>query len=428
MSGRQNPPKFQHLSSELVSDTSLSLLSPHRHCFMTTQKKSSVSKGRRARALMELDRVWGEGYDKDDVRAVSSRVRNGTSRLGRPYSNSSSAAEGSVCGVCVKEKKRVEKRMRHEDEIQNKGGAWTTEPFLPPLLAHSENIIDNSTDEDEDKNDRAGSYSCMTTLLKRIEGQRRSTTMTTLRELRVGDCYDASSGDEPPSDRDLDSIYEQGVAVSAVGLECDVSPDKKRRVAMENDSDDSFGCTTDSEVAATTAIMTSSATVAEDPYDVHFLGRPRSIEDSGLPSSPLQQTNGLTIVIPASALPRFDPQSSSLFEVCLSGRLQSAWEKCVRDCRGLKFTDAWMEFASGLYHYNRGVLNCNWEANALAGRRESRNKGSGGENVKDGCTLVAGDKKRMMTSLQMTIYPAISRYADVLITSETHEVRKSEIY
>lgn len=244
----------------------------------------------------------------------------------------------------------------------------------------------------------------------------------------MGDDYDASSGDEPPSDRVLHSKDEQGVALSAVDLECDVSPDKKRRVAMDDDSDDSFRRTIDSEVAATTAIMTFSATVAEDPYDVHFLGKwTRSIEDSGLSSSRLQQTNGSTIVIPASALPR------SLFEVCLSGRLQSAWEKCVRSYRGLKFTDAWMEFASGLYH-NRGVLQRNWEANALAGRRESYhsnmvfNKGSGGETVEDGCTSVGGDKKRMMTSLQMTIYPAISRYADILITSETHEVRKSEIY
>lgn len=396
---------------------------------MTTKRKSSVSKGRRARALTELDRVWGEGYDEDDVRTVSIRVRNGTSRLGRPYSNSSSAAEG---GVCVKEKKRfdgsrVEKRRRHEDELHGKGGAWTTEPFPPPLLTHSENI-DNSTDEDEDKNDRAGSHLCMTTLLRRIEGQRRSTTMTTLREQLVGDYYDASSGDEPTSDRVLHSKDEQGVAVSAVGLECDVSSDKKQRVAMDNDSDDSFGRTIDSEVAATTAVMTSSATLAEDPYDVHFLGKwPRSIEDSGLPSPRLQQTNGSTIVIPASALPRFDPPSSSLFEVCLSGRLQSAWE----NCRGLKFTDAWMKFASGgLYSFNQGVLKRNWEANALAGRQESYhrmnmvlNKGSGGENVED----VRGDKKCMMTSLQMTIYPAISRYADVLITSETHEVRKSEI-
>ena len=337
----------------------------------------------------------------------------------------------------MKEKKRfdgsrVEKKRRQKDELQSKGGAWTTEPF-PPLLPTDSKNIDNSTDEDEDKND-SGSYSCMTTLLRRIEGQRRSTTMTTLRERRVGDYNDASSGDEPPSDRVLHSKDEQGVAVSTVGLDCDVSPDKKRRVAMDDDSDDSFRRTIDSvEVAAVSAILASSATVAEDPYDVHFLGKwPKCIENSGLSSSRLQSTNGS--IIPASALPRFDPSSSSLFEIFLSGRLQSAWEKCVRDCRGLKFTDAWMEFASGLYRYNRGVLKRNWEANAFSGLRESYhtnmvlNKGSGGENVEDGCTIVGCDKKRMMTSLQMTIYPAISRYADVLITSETHEVRKSEIY
>jgi len=106
---------------------------------------------------------------------------------------------------------------------------------------------------------------------------------------------------------------------------------------------------------------------------------------------------------------------NSFVDVHLSGPLLDKWDSIEKmmsiQSNGTKkqnkyIRNIWEQFARGPYEHAREVLTRNWKDVNHPFLRGSR-----------------GADGKVFSSLQLALYPAISRYADVLMTTETYQVR-----
>ncbi|KAL3816374.1 hypothetical protein ACHAXA_000452 [Cyclostephanos tholiformis] len=355
------------------------------------KKKSSGPKGKRARAKSKLDRVWGESYDVNEREA--SRVRIGRSRRPLPAVDASVVVDAAAAAAANEER----------------------EGMRTPVTI----VADDDDDDDEDDEvDGGGGMgpSPLSTLLRRIRGTRNDD----------GDNHD---DDDDNDDDDVDD---------------DVDDDDDDDDDVDDDNDDGIEDASSGATVATSpaiVVTTPSATTRdEDPYDAHFsrdVANPTSSEPM---SSSLDGMKSI-IIIPPSIM-SFHPSSGGAMEVSLAGRLLDAWEDHRARAAATTTADAgtWEGFAYGPYKHVRKVLLENWDvvnksslAMTMAKRQRRRRLLSKTQLLNNDVlpTTEDGDDyerapschlRDAMTPLQMAIYPAISRYADVLITSETRKI------
>ena len=113
----------------------------------------------------------------------------------------------------------------------------------------------------------------------------------------------------------------------------------------------------------------------------------------------------------------------------MSGRLLDTWDSAPRSStvanssgrdgksdekkkNAIQTTKSWEAFSLGPYQFVRQVLTSNWKNVNKAALKHSKNV----------------SKLNIFSPMQMAIYPAVARYADVLITSETHQVRSPRLF
>ncbi|KAL7510180.1 hypothetical protein ACHAXN_012507 [Cyclotella atomus] len=152
------------------------------------------------------------------------------------------------------------------------------------------------------------------------------------------------------------------------------------------------------------AIATDVALPTQDPFEAHFSKAPLPQLDV----SEIKKTKDLVALTQQIRKVNTSMLDSSL-DVHLSGPLLDQWESIEEAMKmqsnGAKKSHvrrAWEHFAKGPFGHAREILTRNW--------REV-NK-----------SYIRGDG-RVFSSLQLALYPAISRYADVLMTAETRQNR-----
>ena len=156
--------------------------------------------------------------------------------------------------------------------------------------------------------------------------------------------------------------------------------------------------------------------LTRDPFEEHFSKPPLP----QLNGHATKQKKNQSLIVPLTQnIQKVDtPMLHSAIDVHLSGPLLDQWNdltKCIMDQKSqpLKkqtkraIRKIWEEFARGPYEHAREILTRNW--------RSSVNQ----------IKLKATDDREVFSSLQLALYPAISRYADVMVTCETRQVSSS---
>jgi hypothetical protein len=388
------------------------------------KKKSSGPKGKKARAKSKLDRVWGESYDVD--KRDASRVRIGRSRLlVPPTANPTKDAAGGGTRwtpalpppIVEDGRRRASSSSSHSNDGGGIGsnGRTRTRGCDRGGRAEDTDTEDDEDDDDEEEGVDGGGG---------MGGMGSSPLSTLLR--RIGDTrmarYEDDGEDDDEMDED-DGSSPDNDAYDDVDEDDDDDKCDVRDIAGRIDSSSGI-------VVALTAATTdasSPATCEVDPYDAHFSRVVASSPNVGQSSS-LDATAKSSTNIPPSIVRSC--QSSGTMEISLSGRLLAAWEDHARVA--IADYGTWEGFARGPYRHVRKVLSGNWDvvnksllttSSPVRQRhrllqRQLPNQDVG-PNVDD-------HLRDIMTPLQMAIYPAISRYADVLITSETRRVSARE--
>ena len=402
-----------------------------------SKDKKKGPRGKKARAKAKLEQVWGEQYNEDE--RLASKVRIGKSRLNNVDHD---GGEGGIIngGDTTKGGK---KQMEVIDPLAKKRRGIrpsTFDSFLQRKQKYNHNIdIDKqrrqfyeqqgddgeeSSDDDESSSDDDGMNdggagsggSSFATLLKRISGPSKKHKSSQDRmDVDSDDDDDYSNSSSDDDDSEDDEIEESDAE-------------------LDQQSDDDVN---EEGVSGTVA-------TAEDPYEQHF-SRP-----------PLPQLNSLTtsestsqqqhqkqqqLVVPHTGNNRKVSTSSILksssMDVQICGPLLDTFDNIVTSHNNNSITTntnnskstkkkqssasqasavaatatkkSWNEFALGPYQHVREVIARNWSTvNKDKSGKKKNNKGD--------------DDKVIFTSLQTVLYPAISRYADVLITSENRQV------
>ena len=377
------------------------------------KKKSSGPKGKKARAKSKLDRVWGESYDVNEREA--SRVRIGRSRLLHATANTTNNTKGEGGRTHAPPIVADDRRHASSSYSNDGGGIGSNGRTWTKGRDREGRAEDTDTDDDDDGAEGGGGIggsgpSPLSTLLRRIGSTRMAR-------------YEYNDDDEEDEDDDEEEEQDDGSS-SDDDADDDVNVD-----------DDNEGCdavdiagrieSSSAVTIASTAISkaTPRATCDEDPYDAHFSRDVTSSPNDDPSSSSLDATTK-SIIIPPSIVPLC--QSTGMMEISLAGRLLAAWEDYARVA--IADDGAWEGFARGPYRHVRKVLSDNWDVvnkSLLATSSSMRQRHKQLPNEDFGPTVV-GHLRDSMTPLQLAIYPAISRYADVLITSETRRVSERE--
>lgn len=156
--------------------------------------------------------------------------------------------------------------------------------------------------------------------------------------------------------------------------------------------------------------IVADAKLSADPFEAHFSQDPLP---QLLDGTEQKQKNKLVSL--TQNIRKVDTSMlNSSVDVHLSGPLLDQWdslEKAIVPSNGTKKQKSqvrrlWEQFSKGPYGHGREVLTRNWR---------DVNKA----HIKGG---VESDDK-VFSSLQLALYPAVSRYADVLMTAETRQVR-----
>jgi hypothetical protein len=176
--------------------------------------------------------------------------------------------------------------------------------------------------------------------------------------------------------------------------------------------------------------MEARTTAAGDPYVAHF--------STPAPAPPQLDSLQSTKVVPhttgSSCKVNTTPLFKSSVDVHMAGPLLDAWDAILtnhvtvaaplngkspkKKQSNAHTRRAWEEFAAGPYQHVREVLARNWKSvNRSAMKRSSASSGEDNGSNRSARTE--------FSPLQLAMYPAIARYADVLISSETRQVSLS---
>jgi hypothetical protein len=357
-------------------------------------KAKKGPKGKKARAKAKLEQVWGEHVDEEARQA--SKFRKGKSKFETnntatqqhhkkekevdPLSRNRRGLKTSFESFLERRdnvyQKELEQKQQRQYAHQKKHRRYTIEHD------GSSDDDDDSGSEDEamdgvDRNGGSLSY-----LLKRINGPKKSSSRKLTAESDDDDDDDSIVSNDTDSDDGTESV----------------SSSSSHYQQSHSDSDDNMDMDDDEE-----DVGLPKGTV-EDPYEAHFSKQP-------LPQ--LDTTNNTNLMPHLSNSSKVDTSSllSSSVQVHLSGPILDSWKALTSALPDkTKPRKVWRAFARGPQQHTRQILSRNWNSvNRSALKRGQRDKSENENDIR-------------LSSLQQVLYPAISNYADVLISMESRQV------
>lgn len=375
----------------------------------TKSKKKKGPKGKKARAKAKLEQVWGETFDEDARQASQTRV--GKSRL-----KDSSSMKDVVAEDALSNRKKKGVTSTFDAFLERKEGSSTEKFGGASSMGQQQRFRrkknqpesynsndDSSSDDSEDEMNGVANGGSFATLLKRISDPKKSSHQMVV----------DSHGDSDDSEDDTESD-------SDASSSSDVSDDSDED--MEDESNGSSSEKEEEQPDSAKETETKTA-AAEDPYEAHFSKPALSKLDSSQSTQVAPHTGKLHKVTTASVL-------NSSVDVQMSGRLLNSWDSIVKNVGGtvpngktpkkkqsnLQTRKAWEEFATGPNQHVKQVLSRNWKnVNKSALKRSARGARKESEST--------GGVGKEFSALQLAMYPAMARYADVLISSETRQNR-----
>jgi len=367
-------------------------------------KKKNGPKGKKSRAKAKLDQVWGEHVDAEARKA--SKVRIGKSRL---------------LPAASKENDRLTTNDGDVD-MGRSGGKYHEhgngkKPSYDARADMGSSDDDDSDDELDEGMNGFGNGGSLASLLKRIRHHSDAGASAEKKVSAESDAEEAESSED-------DDSSDNGRNHSSKSLESDESEDEME--VAENIQ------------MAGKGIGDDVIPKVEDPYEAHFSKPPLPQLDSlpnGHPKSSSSKHLQLTPLVANIRKVNTKNLLSSSTEVQMSGPLLDLWDQSfnsVNDCvkyskpdeKTTKSTNGkdaspqqiqylWRALALAPYQHIKQVLTRNWTSvnnEALTQRAK-----------KDGNKMTA--EGNVFSPLQMVLYPAVSRYADVLLTMENRQNR-----
>jgi hypothetical protein len=342
--------------------------------------------------------VWGEQVS-EDVRKAS-RVRVGKSRLltdATTTANGGDVGDGSKGDGKTGSNGSVMDRQLQKQQKQQKGGHHRRDK----RDSGYDSTDDSSSDDGDDGGtNRAGGS--LAHLLKRI--RRPASTH--------GDMDVSDDDDGTKTGSDDDEGEEEVDASSSDDTESDDGMDD---VSPKEDFDDVASTSTDG--------------IFQDPYEAHF-SKPSLPQLDSLPSDGKSIQQQIIPYIGNSRKVNTTSLLSSSMDVQMSGSLLESWEEVdtakntgatTKKNKQKSSRKLWETFAKGPFLHVRQVLARNWRGvNKSVLKRYAKNNDKAEEDAPEDTTETKVG--RLLTPMQLALYPAISRYADVLVTAETRQV------
>ncbi len=383
-------------------------------------------KGKKARAKAKLEQVWGEHVDEEARRQSKHRV--GKSRFLSDSNNNSHAKQQhsknekevdplsrnrrglkSSFETFLERKDRLYYQNEHEERQKNyyaqkKNNNCNT---VNNNDGNSSSSSSGSDDDDSESeidgsgiNNNDGGGGSLSYLLKRIKGPKKSSSRKVVAAESDDDDDDVSNGSDDSNDDDADSV------ISTTSSSQD-NFNSESDVDMDSAEDELEGYDVD---------ITMPKGAAADPYEAHFSKQPLPQIDS-TESNNNKSNNNLTPLIGKSVKVDTSSLLSSSMQVHLSGPLLDSWEAlAVSIPKKVKSKHIWKAFTRGPQQHIRQVLGRNWNTfNQASLKRGHQRGGSNSEQQ--------GENEIRFSPLQQVLYPALSRYADVMISMETRQVR-----
>lgn len=378
-------------------------------------KKKNGPKGKKARAKAKLDQVWGEHVDAEARKA--SKVRVGKSRL-LPAASKENDRPATKSGSFLKKGGDVDDG---DIDMGRSGGKYHEhgngkKPSNDVFGDMGSSDDDDSDDELDGGMNGFGNGGSLASLLNRI---RHHSDAGGFAEKRISAESDAEEDESSEDDESSDN----GSNHSNKSLDSDESEDE----------------TEDAENTQMTGKGIGDEVIpkVEDPYEAHFSKPPLPQLDSlpnGHPKSSSSKHVQLTPLLANIRKVNTKNLLSSSTEVQMSGPLLDLWDQSFynvtdfvknskpnekttkstngKDASPKQIQYLWRALALAPYQHIKQVLIRNWISvnnEALTQRAK-----------KDGNKMTA--EERVFSPLQMVLYPAVSRYADVLLTMENRQV------
>ena len=376
-------------------------------------KSKKGPKGKKARAKAKLEQVWGEQYDDDERKA--SRIRAGKSRLPhdekkgnhhRAHAKEFDPLSRNRRGIASTFDSFLERKDKYNvaGGVGNAMGANKLRHIQDVKMRHDNASSDEDSSDDEisidgSARERSGMNggASLTSLLNRISGPKDMNKNNTIA------AADDNDDDGESEESSIDDAMESN----------DESETSMQQFDDENSENDNARQEVETDVPST----------AVDPYEAHF--SKSTMEQSESSQSQATLSNATQF----SHVPTLPSLKSSL-EVQMSGRLLDTWGSASRSStvanyssgrdgksdekkqNAIQTTKSWEDFSLGPYQFVRQVLESNWKNVNKAALKHTKN----------------GSKLNIFSPMQMAMYPAVARYADVLITSETHQVRSPRLF
>lgn len=266
--------------------------------------------------------------------------------------------------------------------------------------AKLEQVWGESVDEDARKASkvRIGKSRLMPETTKKTDGVREVTDVSrVVKEER----YDESSSESEDEETNGNSFTHFLKRIRQPdGSQMDVDSEYS---SEESESEKESETESDDESIDEQLDITADAKLTADPFEAHFSKSP-------LPQLDGDEKNRKNLVLLTQNVRKVNtPMLNSSMNVHLSGPLLDQWdslEKAVASLGEKKpkslVRRLWEEFCKGSYSHGREILTRNWK------------------NVNK--ALIKGAADKVFSSLQLALYPAVSTYADVLMTAETRQV------
>lgn len=360
--------------------------------------KKKGPKGKKARAKAKLEQVWGEHVDEDARKA--SKFRTGKSRLVVSENHSGAKQHNNNNKKNEKEVDPLSSNRRgikssFESFLERKDNLYQTEQQQKQHYKHHKknkkyNTAADDESSDDDDDDDSGSEDkemggldmngagSLSHLLKRINGPKKSSSRSKV----------AAESDDDDSNGHSDDDTESVSSTSSSSQQSHSDSDDDN-MDMDDEGDD------DVDLPEGTA---------EDPYEAHFSKQP-------LPQLDSKENTDLMPHLGKSSKVNTSSLLSSSMQVHLSGPILDSWETLTGSLPDkTKPKQMWRAFAGGPQQHTRQVLSRNW--NNVNRSALKRNQRESSENEND----------ITFSPLQQVLYPAISRYADVLISMESRQV------
>jgi len=373
----------------------------------TKDKKKKGPKGKKARAKAKLDQVWGETYDLEERNASKVRIGKSRHQLDGVVS-SGGGINGANGGKKEKDFDALAKKRRgiipatfddflqRKERINNNNGYHNQRKHEAKVSASSDESSsdeDSDSDDEEMNNNGSGGYA---TLLKRISGvpkhkQKVSSTR----------------------DMDIDSVIETSSSSSEDESDSESS-------SSDEDESDNNNMNEDEESSYDSTDPTVEMNTHEDPYESHFSKRPLPEKGSSTTAittlTQLEKHQQKLRTLPYKKVVPISTLHKSI-EVQISGPLQATYnentrarlqEAGVTEERGTDLS--WNQLSLGPYNHVRQVLTRNWKS--INTTKKNRK------------TLVG--RQKIFTPYQTTVYTALARYSDVLLTNK-NRINRIEI-